>query len=105
MVNDPNAKPAEVLPEFASLPRWSFGDTGALADELGALVLAGKKTATCSLFDGYAERGEALPRVGQRDIVLDGNKRPLCVIEIIEVEIRPAEMSARSLTSLLSSTS
>lgn len=90
MGSDRGAGSVLMPPEFADLPRWGFGSTPAMADELGALVVEGKKTATCSLFDGYAVRGEALPRLGQRDVVLDGSNRPLCVIENIEVSIRTA---------------
>lgn len=35
---------------------WSFGDSPALADELAALVVAGKKRGTCSSLVSYPER-------------------------------------------------
>lgn len=65
--------------------RFSFGDGPALADELLALVLAGKKTATCGALGQFGEGGEPMPQVGRRDIVLDGEGRPAAVIETIEV--------------------
>ena len=67
---------------------FSFGDSPELADELLALVLAGVKTATCGALRDFAPGGEALPRVGRRDIVLDGLGRPAAIIETIEVAIR-----------------
>jgi uncharacterized protein YhfF len=33
--------------DWRALPQFSFGDSPHLADELAALVLAGKKRATC----------------------------------------------------------
>lgn len=67
---------------------FSFGDGPELADELLALVLAGVKTATCRARRDFAPGGEALPRVGRRDVVLDGLGRPAAIIETIEVTIR-----------------
>ncbi|MBL9098760.1 MAG: ASCH domain-containing protein [Alphaproteobacteria bacterium] len=78
------------VPEkYAALPRWSFGDNPKLADELLALVLAGKKTATCGALWQYESEGAPLPKPGGRSIVLDGANRPRCVIETAEVETKP----------------
>jgi uncharacterized protein YhfF len=84
----------ETLPQknesSAELPQcWSFGDGPAMADELGGLVLAGIKTATCSLFWEYQLDGEEIPRVGEMSIILDGSGNPLCVIETTEVTVKP----------------
>lgn len=35
---------------------WSFGNTKDMAEELGQLVLEGKKTATCSLLRAIVDR-------------------------------------------------
>lgn len=43
---------------------WSFGDIPQMADELAALVLAGKKTATTSAAALYEIEQEALPQSG-----------------------------------------
>ncbi len=65
--------------EWAGLTRFSFGDSPALADELLALVLAGRKTATCSAaVDG------PLSTVGELAVVLDGAGVPAAVIETVE---------------------
>ena len=57
-----------------------------MADELGALVAQGVKTATTSALAAY-EPNEPPPRVGGLSIVLDGNGKPLCVIETTEVRV------------------
>ncbi len=73
----------------------SFGDTAELRESLGALVLAGVKTATCSALWAWEAEGAPLPQVGQHTVVLDANEQPLCIIETTEVEIRPfAEVDA-----------
>jgi uncharacterized protein YhfF len=66
-----------------------FGDHPALADELGQLIVAGVKTATCSAVWALEAEGAPFPAVGLLTIVLDGRGEPLCVIETTEVEIRP----------------
>ena len=74
--------------EHAGLPCWSFGDGAELADALLALVLAGKKTATCGpLWQFEAERVD-LPRSGERSVIVDGSGRPACVIETTDVAIK-----------------
>jgi uncharacterized protein YhfF len=61
---------------------FAFGDSAELADELLALVLAGKKTATC----WAASEGDKGVVVGKRWIVNDGQGR--AVLETVEVERR-----------------
>lgn len=76
-----------VLPaRYADAVQFSFGDSPRLADELLGLVLAGKKTATCGALRDH-EAGEPMPKIGRRDVVLDGQGRPACVIETTGVEI------------------
>lgn len=67
---------------------WSFGDGPEMADELGGLVVAGQKTATCSALWELEVEGEPVARPGERSVILDGNDEPLCVIETTEVEVR-----------------
>ena len=62
--------------------RFSFGDSPEMADELLALVLAGKKTATVS---GVLE-DEQTPSVGDLSLVLDGHGNPACVIKTVHLE-------------------
>jgi uncharacterized protein YhfF len=65
-----------------------FGDSSALADELGNLILKGVKTATCSALWEWEAEGSDLPKMGAKTIVLDGNKNPLCIIETTAIAIR-----------------
>lgn len=67
---------------------WMFGDeTKEMGDVLGQLVLDGIKTATCSAYDLYQMEGEALPTVGQYDIILNGDREPIAVIQTIAVSL------------------
>jgi uncharacterized protein YhfF len=82
--------PEEDASDLREVPEaWGFGDTTEMADELGALVYEGKKTATCSLLWEHEVEGEPLPQVGTLSIITDGKDEPLCVVETTEVEIRP----------------
>ena len=74
---------ASIRTRYANLPRFSFGDSPALADELLALVLTGRKTATCTTPDD-----PNLSRPGERWVVVDGRGRPACVIETVEITMR-----------------
>lgn len=67
----------------------AWGDNPALADELGTLIAAGTKTATCSALWDYEAEGDPLPSVGMLTVVLDGAGNPLCLVETTEVTIRP----------------
>ena len=60
-----------------------------MADELGALIVAGTKTATCSSLWEWEVDEDPLPEIGTITIVLDGRGQPLCIIETTEVTIRP----------------
>jgi uncharacterized protein YhfF len=80
---------SDVPQEYAHLPRDRFGDSAELADELLALVLIGKKTATCGALWQYEAEGAPVPKAGARFIMLDGINRPRCVIETVEVEVKP----------------
>jgi uncharacterized protein YhfF len=73
-----------------------WGDSPQMADELGALISSGTKTATCSALWEYEAEDYPLPEVGTKMVVLSGNEEPLCIIETTEVEVRPYdEVDAR----------
>lgn len=75
-----------VVPElYRDAPRWAFGDSPALADELLALVLSGAKRATCDSL--AARQADVMPTVGEVSVILDGAGRPACAIETTDVEI------------------
>jgi uncharacterized protein YhfF len=67
------------------LGSFSFGDNPAMADELLALVLAGKKTATTKAATSSASENE----VGKQWIVKDGRGRPRAIIEVVEYIRQP----------------
>ena len=72
------------LPErYRGCPSFSFGDSPELATELAALVVSGLKIATVSTPDE-----PDASTVGEYWIVLDGEKRPVCVIETLELTLR-----------------
>ncbi|MFJ7953765.1 ASCH domain-containing protein [Lysinibacillus sp. NPDC096418] len=62
---------------------------GASADWLADLVVEGKKTATTSGYVFYELEKEALPQAGEYYIVLNGVEKPVAVIQIQSVEVKP----------------
>ncbi len=65
-----------------------FGDKSQLADELGALVLSGIKTGTCSALWEWQAEGNPIPEVGSISITLDGAGDPICILETTEISLR-----------------
>ncbi len=65
----------------------SLGDNPALADELGRLITKGIKTGTCSALWEWEAEGNPIPQPGLISIVLNGQNRPLCIIETTEVYV------------------
>ena len=65
-----------------------WGDSPALADELGALIVQGTKTATCSALWEWEAEGNPIPQPGLVTIALDGRGEPLCIVETVEITIR-----------------
>jgi uncharacterized protein YhfF len=57
--------------KWRDLETFSFGDNPKLADELSALVLDGRKCATC-----WAASDGKSTAVGKRMVMLDGSSRP-----------------------------
>jgi uncharacterized protein YhfF len=77
----------DVPEKYAHLQRWAFGDNPKLADELLALVLIGKKTASCGALWQYEKENWPVPKPGEQAVVLDGAQRPRCVIETTSADI------------------
>ena len=67
---------------------FAFGLDAETADELAALVLAGRKRATTSLLAEYEAEGQPPPSAGDRSVILDGAGDPVCVIETTRVDVR-----------------
>src|SRR6185503_18489807 len=62
-----------------------WGDSPEMADELGALITQGVKTATCSALWEWESEGNPIPEEGYITIALDGRGEPLCVVETVEI--------------------
>ena len=65
---------------------WAFGSNKKDADELAELVRRGIKTATTS---EYVPGDEDMPKNGDWNIILDGQGKPVCVVQDKVVEIVP----------------
>ncbi len=76
--------PPDAPQRTAPTDACQFGDFPELADELGGLIVAGTKTATCGAVWAYEAEGSPLPTAGLLTVVLAGNWDPLCVIETTE---------------------
>jgi uncharacterized protein YhfF len=80
----PLIRPTTPKPMFPE----GWGDGPEMADELGALIAAGTKTATCSSLWEWEAEGESIPETGTVTIVLNGRGEPLCIVETVEVTVR-----------------
>jgi uncharacterized protein YhfF len=67
--------------EWRHLESFAFGDGPELADELLALVLEGKKRATC----WAVAEGMKGAEIGKCMVVLDGAGRPRAVLQTLEL--------------------
>jgi uncharacterized protein YhfF len=66
-----------------------FADTPEAATEVGKLAQAGIKTTSSSLLWGLEHLGLPIPKVGDIELIVDGEGEPLCIIELTEVWIKP----------------
>lgn len=66
-----------------------YGDSPALSRELIELIRTGTKRAGTSLLWAYEAESEALPRVGDVEIVIDHAHEPVLLTRIIGVEVLP----------------
>jgi uncharacterized protein YhfF len=67
----------------------AFGDSPAMADELGHLIVHGPKRATAGLYLDFEKDLESLPHVGGHVVVIDGKGNPLCIFQTAEIRIGP----------------
>lgn len=81
--------PAEHPRRHARPDAFAFGDSPALANELAALVQAGRKRATASLPVEFTSVGLPLPAAGDVSIVMRADGAPVAIIELIEVRHVP----------------
>jgi uncharacterized protein YhfF len=74
-------------PRAEGLRAFSFGDPGPMRQRLTALALLGTKVATAGLWQqDYADEGEAVEVVGERQALLGDDGKVAGVIEITRVE-------------------
>ncbi len=71
------------------IPSWQFGDTKKEADYLQGLVISGKKTATSSLYESYLDKKMPLPKVGDKNVILDSKGRKRCSIITTKASHKP----------------
>ena len=69
----------------ATLGLYAF--PGPTRDKLIAPILSGEKTSTSSLLEAYRADGEALPVIGQREVVIDSLGIPVAVTQTRDVQI------------------
>jgi len=65
-----------------------FCDNKKDADECGALIYNGIKTATCSAFLAYKIDNNPIPKKGHLSIVTNFDGEALCIIETTDVALR-----------------
>lgn len=68
---------------------WGFGNTPEMADELGDLVLKGRKTATAALVWSFEVENEPITEVGDHSIILDGSGETICIIRATKIDVLP----------------
>jgi len=72
-------------------PAWHFCANEADANECAQLVLAGIKRATSPSLWSFDASNEALPRVGDLNIVTDWSGKAVCIIRTTNVQILPLD--------------
>lgn len=77
-----------VCPDYQnqSYQAWSYG---VVPDELARLTIEQVKTATASAYEEYAIENEALPEVGELNIILDANEEAVCITKTNKVSVVP----------------
>lgn len=70
-------------PQVAITGEYAF--PGDLRDKLVAAILRGEKTTTASLLEEYQRAGEPLPKIGELEVVIDSDEKPVCLIRVTDV--------------------
>ena len=65
---------------------WAYGDS---PDELAALTLLRRKTATASAHALYALDNSPLPEIGDHSVILNTKDEAVCIIRNVRVKIVP----------------
>jgi uncharacterized protein YhfF len=83
------ARSRAVDPTPRFLEAFHFDDNEPGANELAALVVAGRKRATAALLWAYESEGKRTPEPGDLSIVTDFAGSEVCIIETMRVDIVP----------------
>ena len=67
----------------------SWGNSDELADRIAALVLSGVKTTTSRLEWERAKSNDPVEKIGDKSIVLDAKQGPVCIIEVVDIFMKP----------------
>jgi len=67
----------------------SWGNSDELADRIAPLVLSGVKTTTSRLEWEHEKSNDPVEKIGDKSIVLDAKQKPICIIEVTDIFIRP----------------
>jgi uncharacterized protein YhfF len=78
-------------PDLAGTPIAQIAFPGPLRDRLIAAYLDGTKTAGSSLLLEYEIADEALPRPGDRSIMVDSDRRPVALLTVVATEVVPLD--------------
>ncbi|AIY02616.1 hypothetical protein ART_3017 [Arthrobacter sp. PAMC 25486] len=81
------SKDLRTAPEFAGLPICEFAFPGPLREKLIAAILDGSKISTTATLIEFEVEQEKLPRVGEREVVVDSAGHGVAVIEMTEVRM------------------
>ena len=76
----------EIKRKYPGAGAWQMGDSPELASELAELIKKGIKTASCGSFASYQQE-ESAPRIGDYNIILDGQNVPVCVIRLVSMQL------------------
>ncbi|MDO4460427.1 MAG: ASCH domain-containing protein [Clostridia bacterium] len=71
--------------EISSLERWHFELSEGPCNALLALVLEGKKKATCSSKFAFDSGEEVMPEIGKLSVITDWDGNPRCVVKTTNI--------------------
>ncbi|MBW3080015.1 ASCH domain-containing protein [Bifidobacterium sp. 79T10] len=81
---------------ITDLPKAEFMMPGPERDRLVGLILDGTKTATATLLIDYVECNEALPKIGNRSVLVDSEDHGVAVLTTTDVSVvRLADVTDR----------
>jgi uncharacterized protein YhfF len=67
----------------------SWGNSDELADRIASLIVSGVKTTTSSLLWSQQKHQWTIEQAGDKSIVLNSQKTPVCIVETVQIFIKP----------------